>query len=370
MRAIHLTDGTAWGGIEAHLLALLTAARARPDGPSFEFWFSAPCDTADRFRRAGATVHADFQGWGQRILGLRSRLRAANDLLVHCHGYLAVHWAAAANLGISVPMVVTLHAHVDELARPWHRPWWYNRSARLAALLSRARFIAVCDSVRADYVRRGLPAHRISVVHNGIPPEWPEPEATHWRSDLPTLVHIGRLVPVKRPQIFLEAFAPVAAVFPDLRAVVVGDGPLRPALESRARELGVRDRVEFVGWQPDPVPFLGGSSILVVTSRSEGAPYSVLEAMRAGTPVVAPAVGGLPELIRHGENGLLVPVDDIAAFSAAVRELVLDAALRQTIATGGKRSVQEELSADRMLARTLRVYSLLGTCLPAAGPRV
>ena len=112
------------------------------------------------------------------------------------------------------------------------------------------------------------------------------------------------LSPCKNHHLFLEAAALVARKDPAARFVIVGDGILRPALERRAQEMGIAERVIFTGWRRDLPDIYADLDVLAVTSNNEGTPVSAIEAMAAGCPVVATHVGGLPDLIGEGEDGV------------------------------------------------------------------
>jgi glycosyltransferase involved in cell wall biosynthesis len=136
--------------------------------------------------------------------------------------------------------------------------------------------------------------------------------------DAPLITIVGRLVPVKNHALFLRAARLVRDKLPGARFLVVGDGELRAALEAQAAALGLGDAVRFTGWQRDVAAFYADSDALVISSVNEGTPLTVIEALACGTPVVATAVGGLPDLLMNGDLGALVPSEDADALAAAV----------------------------------------------------
>ena len=133
---------------------------------------------------------------------------------------------------------------------------------------------------------------------------------------------------------------------------MLGDGPERVRLEARRDELGLGDRVRFLGagTRDDVVRLFRAADVALLTSAWENLPHTVLEALAAGTPVVATAVGGVPEVVREGENGLLVAAGDVEAIAGALARLLGDDALRERLAAGAAPSV-EELSEPRILSR-------------------
>ena len=136
--------------------------------------------------------------------------------------------------------------------------------------------------------------------------------------DAPIVTIVGRLVPVKNHALFLNAAAKVLAQMPDVRFAIVGDGELREELEAQTDALGIRSAVIFTGWQRDVAPIYADSDLLVISSVNEGTPLTVIEALAAGCPVVATAVGGLPDLLDNGEFGVLVPSGDADVLANAI----------------------------------------------------
>jgi glycosyltransferase involved in cell wall biosynthesis len=155
--------------------------------------------------------------------------------------------------------------------------------------------------------------------------------------DGPTLAFAGRLGPQKALGVALEAVAEV----PSMSLVIAGDGPDRGALEARARDLGVDERTRFLGSVSRDVVLrlFRAADATVLSSSWENLPHTVLEALAVGSPVIATAVGGVPEVVRDGENGLLVPPNDADALAAALRRLLEDDELRRRLADAAPGSV-------------------------------
>ena len=151
----------------------------------------------------------------------------------------------------------------------------------------------------------------------------------------PTVVTVGRLVAQKGVDVLLDAWAEVVDALPDWRLAIVGGGPLEAELKTRARELGIENSVSWIGQVPDPFPWLRGAQFFVMTSRFEGTPNALLEAMACGLPaVVSDASPGPCELIGADDDsaGLIVPVDDAAATAAAIIRLAQDETRRRRLA--------------------------------------
>lgn len=227
--------------------------------------------------------------------------------------------------------------------------------------LRRARDIAVarathvfCPSayLRDIAVGWGLPAERISVLPNSAPilPVLPSRDSSRIRFGMAglTLAFAGRLTPQKDLRLAVDAIGRVPAV----SLLLLGEGPERVSLESYAEDRGLGDRVRFLGGgtRDDVLELFHAADGSLLSSAWENFPHSVVEALAVGTPVIATAVGGIPEIVRDGQNGLLVPPRDLAALSAAVARFASDAGLRARLADAAIPSVNG-YDSDTLFAR-------------------
>jgi glycosyltransferase involved in cell wall biosynthesis len=152
---------------------------------------------------------------------------------------------------------------------------------------------------------------------------------------------VARLVPIKAHEVFFQAAAAIAPVKPRAVFVIVGDGERRQELGALAARLGLADRVRFLGWRADLNRVYADLDVVALTSRNEGSPVALIEAMAAGRPVVSTRVGGVEDLIVDGEHGLLCPMDDAASVAAQVTRVLDTPDLRAR--------VRETYSAPRLL---------------------
>jgi glycosyltransferase involved in cell wall biosynthesis len=199
------------------------------------------------------------------------------------------------------------------------------------------RVITVCQAFAQDLAREGVPSERISVQHNSISIKGaPRAEdVSELRARLGVkggerlVLAIGRLSREKAHLDLVSAFAQLRHSNPEINArlLIVGDGPERGTIETAARNLGVGERVYMAGRISDVSPYYAIADVFVLPSHSEGSPYVLLEAMTAGVPIVATAVGGVPEMVTHGETALLVGPRDPQAMAAAIVRLLSDAQL-------------------------------------------
>ncbi|HET6277192.1 MAG TPA: glycosyltransferase, partial [Candidatus Polarisedimenticolia bacterium] len=180
---------------------------------------------------------------------------------------------------------------------------------------------------------------------------------------------LGRLHREKGADLFLRALGALSGrATGRWRAVLVGDGPEREPLRRLAAELGVEARVFFAGARRRVGPWLEAADLLVLPSREEGLPVAPLEAMAREKPVLATAVGGTPEVVRHGETGLLVPADDPQALAAGLQRLLEDPDLRARFGARGLAILRADFSLERMVGQITALYEeLLGRRRPADG---
>ena len=222
--------------------------------------------------------------------------------------------------------------------------------------------VAIAEEVRASIQRLyGYPDPPL--IPNGIPTDEyaPDPDArAQWRQahgiepHATVLTHIGRFATQKNHALLVEAFAQVRADAP-LYLLLVGGGELENAVREQVAALGLESRVCFLGIRADVADILRASDAFVLSSRWEGNPMSVMEAMAAGLPVVSTAVGGVPELVREGETGLLVPSEDTGALAQAIQALVDNPARRQAMGAAAR----QHAIAHFDIRHTVRGYEQL-----------
>lgn len=321
------------------------------------------------------------------FLGLLQVLWQERPHILHTHmakagtlgrvaGWCYNAWGPGRAPGEQAMLVHTFHGHVLD----GYFPLWLSRLfVTIERGLARrtTRLIAVSPAVRRELLEKGI----------GTPAQWRTillgldlarlgalgPPA----ADGPLRVGmVGRLVPIKNPGLFLQALAKVRARRPelDLAGWVVGDGPLRAALEEEAARLGLKGTVRFTGWQHDLSAVYEPLEVACLTSWNEGTPVSLIEAMAAARAVVATDVGGVRDLLQGGEasglpvapgtfllaaRGILIRPGDAEGLSAALARLARDAALRRTLGEAARGHVLQAFSRERLIREMTALYEEL-----------
>jgi L-malate glycosyltransferase len=223
----------------------------------------------------------------------------------------------------------------------------------------RAADRVVANSVAAGdaLVAEGIPREKVVVIPNGI--DLAPFDAPRTSGPGPVVTTVANLRPGKGHDVLLRAAAHVLRRRPDVRFQFVGDGPLRAQLEQEADDLAISAAVTFLGHRSDIAAILRGTTIFAFPSLMEAFPNGVMEAMAAELPVIASAVGGIPELVEHEHNGLLVPPGDDAALAAALLSLLSDPVRAHGLAAAGRQTVEQRYSFERMVRDFEALY--LGT---------
>lgn len=274
---------------------------------------------------------------------LRKKIKQGNHDIVHTYMFTANTWGRISAMRLltkGAPHLIAAERSVDNWKKPIH--WMFDR-----ALSKKSEcIIANANNVRRFLIEEGkLPSNKIRVIHNGVDLSkftalGDRRNRPHPPADL-TILCVGRLDPVKGQDVLLDAVADLSTGLPDARIILVGgavyavEKKYKSLLEEKLIRLGLTGRVTMTGFHSDTRPFLRDADVMVLPSRREGFPNVVIEAMAAGVPVVATAVGGIPDIIDHEVSGLIVPPDDKTALSDALRRSLTDHQLRTTLIAEG-----------------------------------
>ena len=291
----------------------------------------------------------------KRLLAL---LRSVRPDVVHTHmGKAGALGRVAARIA-GVPCVHTVHGHhLDGGRLTSAAARWSERLLGTAA----AAVIALSPRQARDLVEvhRVLRREQVHVIAPGMDLEGFRARAQvpgqgpAWDADEPHFLWTGRFVPVKDPLLLVDA---VGRSTERYRLTLLGRGPLWEPVRAAIRTAGLEDRIECPGSVADVAPWVAAADAVVLSSRSEGMPLSIIEALALGTPVVVPTVGGLPDLVAHEQTGLWVPPGSAQALAAALDRLAADAALRRRLGRAGCAQADERFSAARLASETAALY--------------
>lgn len=355
-RVLHLITELSEGGAQSALARLLARLDAR-FAPTIACYYNADGAPARAIRALGIEVIDLGMGSSARVDAM-GRLYA---LLRRIHPAILHTWMFHANIpgrvigrAAGVPIILSSERTMGQESRVRHM--LNRRTAFLAD-----RILCVSDSVRAHASAViGLPDEKLVVIPNGIDLAAYTP-VRHPLDGPLSIGYVGRLEPVKGVPLLLDALALLAANLPECawRLTLVGDGSQRAALVAQAERLGLAARVEFLGARQDVPALMQGFDLLVLPSLHEGMPNVALEAMACAVPVVATGVGGTPEVVLHGETGLLVPPADAPALAAALAVLAADPERRDAMGTLGRARVETHFALNVTVRRTEALYDAL-----------
>lgn len=363
-RVLQITPGMGVGGIPSVIRALCDYA----DGDRYEhtvLCLNYVGDTGDAMAAEGYRVDSlPERGRSPYLafLTVAEYLRENRFDIVHTHNTQACMDGIPAAALSRVPLVI----HTDH-ARLYPDKRRYIMAERLLFPVAH-RVVGVSEHTTGCIRQHhGLSESRLVTIPNGIDGTRFEGERTKavirelgFEGSGPFLGVACRLVEQKALHNMIEALPAVREAFPDAQFLISGEGPLREMLERTAAERGVADAVHFLGVRHDMDRFLAALDVFVLPSDWEGLPMVVLEAMAAGCPIVASAVGGVPTAVRDGENGFTVPPADPAALARALLRLLGDEGLQASFSTETRRLFNERFTASAMASGYEELYARAG----------
>ena len=353
-RVLHVIDSFDLGGAQTALLNLLRATNRERFEPEVACMHGRGVFWND-FRNLDIPVHSlsPWKWLPLYIPRLAALIRARRFDIVHCHLFGA-NWIAkplAALCGVAVRIN---HDQCNDALR---------YESRFAFTMDRftnrwsSHVCAVSASTRDFLIKRErLPDASISLVYNGVDLERFDPPAAKPRLDRFVVLGVGRLHPQKNFALFLEVAAQLVRRGLAVEFRLAGTGPEEAALRTRAREIGIDDCVQFLGHVHDTRHLYACADVLLMTSRFEGTPLTILEAMAMRTPIVAPQLDGIGEILRHDEDALLIEPPERDLFVEAIERLAADAALAARLAESAHTKVRTHFSAGAMAAQVEAIY--------------
>jgi glycosyltransferase involved in cell wall biosynthesis len=252
-----------------------------------------------------------------------------------------------------------LHVHGSEFA-DFYQECSPARRRIVRAVLARAALVLALSEAWRATLQQISPQARIEVLMNAVP--LPPPDGMPAPSRQPTLLFFGEIARHKGVFGLAQAFARVADALPELRLIYAGTGSGVEETRRLVEQFRLSGRVKFTGWlqAERKRTTLAGATIFVLPSFVEGMPMALLEAMSYGLPVIATPVGGVPEIVTHGHDGILVPPGDVEALAAAIARLTNDPELRQRLGRAARDTVAKRFSLDSAVERLLGIYRRFG----------
>lgn len=356
---LHLIGSTGLYGAERWILALMRAL----DSDSIQSTLINLVDNENEVsevvtaaRRRGLTA-MDFYTGGRfnplSAIRMARWAREQNVTIIHGHGFKSDFFGLLAGRLAGCAVMTTPHGWSVEK----------NRKLQMYEQLDRVLFrlmdlICPLSEKLVEDLKASVATAKLKLILNGV-------DIDEVRTALPTqrnntenfvIGYIGRLVKLKNLETLLTAFHMLSADKPNVRIMIVGDGPERENLENQAQQLGIGERVEFLGFRDDAVAFLNDFDVFVLPSLSEGIPRCIMEAMAASVPVVASDIPGNRNLVADGETGLLFTVGDSRDLAEKIRYMMDQPAAAREMAHCGNRKVEAEYSNRRMAREYTALY--------------
>jgi glycosyltransferase involved in cell wall biosynthesis len=359
---MHIASGDLWAGAEVQTYLLTTELAKLPD-VEVQVALMNDGELAHRLRNEGVAVEIFDErrlGAPAIVRGLRRLMTHFGAEIIHTHRTKENVLGLVANvLSVRVPMIRTVHG-ANEHPAGWDKPlkWLIQSADEFAGRHFTRHLVAVSEALGESLRQRGF--DNIAVIPNGIDVD----RVMREQVPAPFLVKdgtrhiglVGRLEPVKRGDLFLEMAAALRASNPPFPLLfhLFGDGSRRSELQQLAARIGLLDNVVFHGHVPEIVTWLGNLDALVLCSDHEGLPMILLEAIAAGVPVVAHAVGGITEVLRDEIGGILVTCQAPTAYADAVMSVLKGERRINTVAA--RERLRRLYSARRMAETTATLY--------------
>lgn len=307
-----------------------------------------PCHSLRHLRRAVRPLQD-----ARCVSELRETLQEIEPDIISTHSTKAGFVGRIAGRTLGIPTLFTAHGWGFTEGRPPLQAVAFWAIERATAGWAE-QIITVCESDRRAAVRaRVAPRDRLTTIYNAMPDVHGELLARPGESP-PKLLMVARLSHWKDQPTVLRALSGLTDL--EWQLEFVGDGPLRDELEELTENLGLTSRVRFLGYRSDVPELMADAQLFLLISKWEGFPRSILEAMRAGLPVVASDVGGVQESVVDGVTGCVIPPGDVDQLRACLRELLTARALRVRMGEAGRHRYEEKFTFDRLVERTTGVY--------------
>jgi glycosyltransferase involved in cell wall biosynthesis len=382
LKVLHFRTSAAFWGPDRQILQLIQPLQERGITMGVLVLYRRPSEgplvhplvARARERGAGAEQILDSGRWFPGVIAEVTRhLRSGEYDLLHTHEYkgdLIGGWSA---WRLGLPSVVSVRGYTDRTL-PLRIYKWLDLGMTLRLF---TRIVTVSEAVRRQVLRAGYPAGRVLTLYDAVDTTTFSPDRVQagvrvrkelgCTEDHLLVCAVGRLSPEKGQGFLLAAFREVVAAMPEARLVLVGEGPLSSRLRAQAARWGLSDHVIFAGYREDVEAIIAASDLLVMPSLREGFGDPIIEAMALGRPVIASRVGGMVEIVRDGETGLLVPPGDPGALAQAIVHLLRDPQARERMGLHGQRVALRQFSVERLADGLAKLYNELASAPSSRG---
>lgn len=373
LRVLHVIPGLGLGGAERVVLNLVRLTDRSRCAPSL-----CVLNAENAFpERLPGDVELDWLDYDGSLRNVRSMARCVRRLrvlirerrpaIVHSHLWPATRIVCQATLGTGAAHLAHLHDTRPWLAGHSRRDRMMRVATNLMLRVNPPRCIAVSEAVkRYSCAHLALSEAAVEVMHNGVDLKQfglavsADSAASNRPTDRLRIGMAGRFSQPKRHALLLEAAGALNRQGLDFELLLAGEGVLEASCRKLADDLGIAHRVRFLGLVDDMPSMLRSLDVFVLPSeRGEGLPMVILEAMASGVAVVATDTAGVPEVVDHEKNGLLVPVEDREALAAAIARLGADVAFRRQLADSGQRTVRDRFSFEVLTRRLESTYEAM-----------
>lgn len=356
IKVLHVLTDTNIGGAGRYLFNLLSYQ----DNNRFQVIVACPGggELEKQLKNKGINVFTLEGGENSTNLGHIKKLRQIISRekvdIVHTHASLAGRIAGKIS---GCKVVMTRHGLGSNENGPVKR-----LITRMISKHFTDRIIAISRAVKIGLIDSGVPADMITTIYNGIDlSRFAKVKGTLRRElnlapDIPIVGIVARLVPEKGYEYAINAFYQVLKVFPSVRLIIIGEGPLEESLKDMCKRLGIKDHVIFMGYRQDVESLEADFDVFVLPSISEGLGLALLEAMALGKPAVATETGGIPEVIKHKVNGFLVPPGNDKYLAEGIIEALSDKEQAKMLGLAAQKTVFRKFSSTAMIENTEKVY--------------
>jgi glycosyltransferase involved in cell wall biosynthesis len=361
LKIVHTESHRSWGGQESRVLSECLWMKKN----GHRVWLAAPARSQLYARAQVAGLDVWAMGFNNLsavsdFIGLRRRLRKIAPDVLNTHGNMDAKVGLMAARGLSIPCIVRSRHHSHPVSPSWYNKWMYRYLSH---------YIFTTAQAVADQIVRDLlvdPAKVVSVASGIVVPTVLTPRETAIRQmqetfaldrDVRFVGSVAMLRDWKGHRYLVEAFGAISAAFPRHHLVIVGDGDEMAALNRQGESCGLTGRIHFTGFRDDPWPCFRAFDLNVLAStKNEGIPQVLLQAMVAGCPVIGTRVGGIPDIVDDGLNGWLVAPSDATALAGAMSAILIDPQKAQERARRASRYVADHYTIDAMGRRILDLY--------------